>query len=181
MKSAAAEKKEQVTRSAQAAEEAGVSPNTLRLLSAAPQVMENVLGGMLGLELHPPSTRISIPAGRGITASSQLRGAWEGVISIHCEKDLAAEIACKFFGARTGGLVAENIADALTEVTSMVVGNLKGALPGLCSHTIPALRDPSDLAFASAGGPGTRKITFPTGDGALTLSLISTDRPSQAA
>ncbi len=139
MKTAAAEKKEPFTRSAQTAEEAGVSPNTMRLLSAAPQVMENVPGGMLGLELHPPSTRISIPAGRGITASSQLRGAWEGVISIHCEKDLAAEIACKFFGARTGGLVAENIADVLTEVTSMVVGNLKGALPGLCSHTIPAL------------------------------------------
>jgi len=59
------------------------------------------------------------------------------------------------FGVRTGGLVAENIADALTEVTSMVVGNLKGALPGLCSHTIPVLRDPTDPAFASAGGPGT--------------------------
>ena len=174
MKTAAVEKKERFTQTTRGADEVAIGPNTARLLSAAPQVINNVLGSMLGLKLHPPSTEIPTPASHGITACSHLRGAWEGVISVHCEKNLAAEIASKFFGTEAAGLVAENIADALTEVASMVVGNLKGVLPGLCSHTIPALRDGTDPASTSASSLGVRRITFPTDDGGLTLSLIPT-------
>ena len=181
MKTTAVEEKGRFTQTSRGADEVAIYANTSRLLSAAPQVIDNVLGSMLGLELHPLSTEIPTPTSRGITASSHLRGAWEGVISIHYEKNLAREIAAKFFGTETGGLVAENIADALTEVTSIVVGNLKGVLASQCSHTIPALRDGTDPASTSASGLGVRRVTFPTDNGALTLSLISASRASKAA
>ncbi len=170
MKTAAVEEKERF------APTTGVAPNpnTERLLTAAPQVIDNVLGSMLGLELHPPSTRIPTPANQGIMASSRLRGAWEGVVSIHCENGLATEIASQFFGTETEELVAENIADALTEVASIVVGNRKGVLANQCSHTIPAVRDGSNPVSKSASALGVRTITFPTVEGALTLTLIPT-------
>ena len=174
MKTAVVEEKERFAPTSGGAADIALDPNTAELLSAAPQVIDDVLGSMLGLRLHPPSTRIPTPANQGITASSRLRGAWEGVISIHCEKGLAVEIASKFFGTETRGLVAENIADALTEVASIVVGNLKGVLSSQCSHTIPARKDGTDPASTSASGLGVRRITFPTDDGSLTLSLILT-------
>ena len=181
MKTAAVEEKERFTQTTREEHEVALDLHTARLLSAAPQVIDNVLGSMLGIKPHPPSNEIPIPTSYGITASSHLRGAWEGVISIHCEKNLAVEIASKFFGSETAGLVAENIADALTEVASMVVGNLKGVLPGQCSHTIPARRDGTDPASTNAGGLGVRKIIFSTDHGALTLSLITAGRASKAA
>ena len=174
MKTAAVEKKERSPHTTGEEDEVALDLNTARLLSAAPQVIGNVLGSMLGIKPHPPSSEIPIPTSYGITAFSHLRGAWEGVIRIHCRKNLAVEIAAKFFGTETAGLVAENIADALTEVASIVVGNLKGVLPGQCSHTIPALRDGTDPASANAGGLGVRKITVSTDHGALTLSFIPT-------
>ncbi len=174
MKTAAVEERERFAPVGGGADEVALGPNTERLLTAAPQVIDNVLGSMLGLELHPPSNETPAPTKHAITASSRLRGAWEGVISIHCENGLAAEIASKFFGAETEELVAENIADALTEVASIVVGNLKGVLANQCSHTIPALRDGTDPASTSESGLGVRRITFPTVEGALTLTLIPT-------
>ena len=174
MKTAAVEKKERSTHAIREEDHAAVDLNTARLLSAAPQVIDNVLGSMLGLKPLPLSDEIPIPTSPGITAFSHLRGAWEGIIGIHCEKNLAVEIASKFFGTETAGRVAENIADALTEVASIVVGNLKGVLPGQCSHTIPVLRDGTGPASTDAGGLGARKITFSTDYGALALRLIPT-------
>ena len=76
MKTTAVEEKGRFTQTSRGADEAAIYANTSRLLSAAPQVIDNVLGSMLGLELHPLSTEIPTPTSRGITASSHLRGAW---------------------------------------------------------------------------------------------------------
>jgi len=93
---------------------------------------------MLGLDVEDRDA----PGDDGeITTSVDIRGAWEGTVSITFDRALARRLAAAMFACAEGETTPAEVTDALGELVNMVGGNVKGLLPGPCQLSVPRVDD----------------------------------------
>lgn len=116
----------------------GPIPSTDDVVSGAHEVWSVVLG----LDLEPrPDAAVPFPRIDGIVL---LSGAWEGAVLLSCSEPLGRIATEAMFG--TDDVLAEDILDAIGELTNMVGGSVKSLLPAPTDLSIPSV--------AHRDGPG---------------------------
>ena len=113
---------------------------------AARAVVHYVLESTMGIETTDSSPEILDSPPGALTAYSHVTGGWEGTIFLQCDHALLRELAVRLFHLDAEVLASEDLADALSEIANIIVGNLKSTLPANCNHSLPEVtRGPTSL------------------------------------
>ena len=101
------------------------------------QMVQELFDTMLGM----PATRAEpqnadVFAG-GLRGKIEINGVWSAKLDVVATMKLCADVCCNMFGTDSNSLDAEDVADALGEVTNVVGGNVKGIIDQDCNLTIP--------------------------------------------
>jgi CheY-specific phosphatase CheX len=98
---------------------------------------------VLGLKLKPASSTPHLPANLDfVLGRITITGAWQGEVTLGCSAELARRAAAAMFGKPPEQADAEEIRDAIGELTNMVGGNFKTILKGECRLSVPSIVDP---------------------------------------
>ncbi|MBY0401506.1 chemotaxis protein CheX [Myxococcota bacterium] len=75
----------------------------------------------------------------GILSQIEIRGAWNGTMTLLFPAVVAEQIACRMLEAKPGELAAEEIRDASGEIANILAGNLKSMLPQPSTLGLPVV------------------------------------------
>ena len=132
------------------------------------EIAAQVWESFLGLTLVPTGAPPARPADDEVvmTGVVGITGAWQGSVVLRCSLDHATAAAEAMFAAEPGTLGADEVADALGELTNMVGGNVKSLLPEPCALSIPSV----------SGGTG-HTVFFHAARPVLEVGLACGDAP----
>ena len=105
-----------------------------------------------------------------VRATVELRGAWNGELTLSCPGDLARSAAALFFGREAETVSDAEAQDAVGELANMTGGNLKAVLPGPCSLSTPR-RGPGRVAPSEG-----LRVEFASGIRPFWVELIQEER-----
>ncbi len=91
------------------------------------QVVEQVWEAILGWQVDAGVGEGASSAGR--TGQVPISGAWEGLVALTCDDELARQAAGVMFDCDPEVLTSTEIDDALGELANIVGGNLRPLLP----------------------------------------------------
>ena len=107
------------------------------------EITRDVWGSFLSMDLEHVAADSSVAtdplSGPTMTGCVHLSGAWGGSVLVETTADHAQQAAEAMFAADPGSLSAEEVSDALGELTNMVGGNVKGLLPAPSSLSLPSV------------------------------------------
>jgi len=116
-------------------------PSTLQL--AAEEVFELMLACMLTFPSQPP-----LEEALDITAMVGLAGMWSGIVTLRCNRKIAARMASRMLGMEVGR--GPEMLDAVGEICNMVAGNFKNKISGLgdgCLLSVPTVISGADYSL----------------------------------
>lgn len=93
------------------------------------EITSEVWSSILGEEAKP-ATGESRLDGEQLTAAVRIEGAWSGVVSLHCPKQLGLHIAATMFELDQDSVSEDELRDAVGEIANLVGGKIKNILPG---------------------------------------------------
>lgn len=101
------------------------------------QIAQDVWSSFLQLELEPVA---DLPLkGRTVTGCVHVSGEWQGSVFLEVTAEHAMAAAEAMFAADPGSLNADEVSDALGELTNMVGGNVKSLLPAPSKLSLPSV------------------------------------------
>jgi chemotaxis protein CheX len=110
----------------------------------------------LGLDVLSLKAASAAPRGPHYRATVELRGAWNGDLSLTCPGDLARRAAGVLFDKPADQVDDAEARDALGELANMTGGNLKALLPAPCALSTPrTTRCAEEIAT-----PGALRLEF---------------------
>ncbi|MGB8650547.1 MAG: chemotaxis protein CheX [Mycobacteriales bacterium] len=123
----------------------------------------DVWGSFLDMELVPSDAEQEL-GGPTLTGVVHVSGAWGGSVLVETTAEHARRAAEAMFAAEPGSLSADEIGDALGELTNMVGGNIKSLVPA-----------PSSLSLPSVAGGESYTVRLP---GALLVERVALTGPA---
>jgi chemotaxis protein CheX len=90
----------------------------------------------------------------------EISGGWEGVVTIDCDAELAADVAAAMFGLDEGDAAPDEIRDALGELANMAGGNIKSLLPGPSQLGLPVVSDDVEPATVPGDAAPLHSVAF---------------------
>ena len=103
------------------------------------QIIENIWQTVLHLPITPANREKEIPD--FIIATIQISGSWDGTIMFKTSKNMAKQAASTMFSSALSELTADDLGDALCELTNMIAGNLKTLFLGENYLSLPSISD----------------------------------------
>ena len=98
------------------------------------RIGSTVMNDFLKIPVRTEETSATaLPRGAAITIS----GSWKGSITISSSDELSRRIAAAMFRKDDNSVEARDIADALSELTKIIAGNIKAILPGPSQLSLP--------------------------------------------
>lgn len=76
-----------------------------------------------------------------VAGSIQIRGIWEGAVSLVCSRPLARRAAAAMFSLDPPVVRPEQMRDAVGELTNVMGGNIKSLVPQPATLTLPVVED----------------------------------------
>lgn len=136
-------------------------------------IVKEVWAAFTGISIKPAAAGCHPAAGTAdvLTGTVHVDGQWRGRIQVTCAISLAAAAASAMFAKPTDGLSAEDLADALGELTNMIGGNIKSLLPSPSRISMPSVTTGSDTAVAPPGADQTNSITLTSPRGRLHVTV----------
>jgi chemotaxis protein CheX len=136
-------------------------------------VAADVWGSFLDLELvADPRGEDALPfPGRTTTGCVSVSGAWEGSVFLQCPADHARIAAEAMFAAAPGSLSADEVGDALGELTNMVGGNLKSLLPAPSALSIPSVAEGESCTVRVPGAVLISSVVLVCAAGPVAISV----------
>jgi len=122
------------------------------------EIARDVWGSFLAIDLEHAGDGAEPITGETMTGCVHISGEWGGSVIVEATAAHAQQAAEAMFAADPGSLSAEEVSDALGELTNMVGGNIKGLLPA-----------PSALSLPSVAGGESYTLRVP---GALLVSRV---------
>ena len=110
-----------------------------------------------------------------MTSIVHVDGAWNGAVLLQCSMTLAKMITASIFQGEDEP-TADEVRDALGEVTNMVAGNFKALLPEFCSISLPTVAFGSDYDIAVVGSDLVARVPFACHDHALVVTVVQRSR-----
>jgi chemotaxis protein CheX len=120
-------------------------------------ITQNVLGIMLDME---PETgdepEIMAHGKQAFIGRVDISGQWQGTVVVQATPQLARLFAARFFEMALDEVNDSDIRDAVTELTNMIGGNIKGQVPAPSYLSIPSVTYGSVSDFLL---PGSEVVT----------------------
>jgi chemotaxis protein CheX len=135
----------------------------------------DIWASMLGVELSPGNGAMAKLADHNtMTACVQIGGDWSGAVTVQCTTDLARSFAAAMFACEPGDLAADEVRDALGELTNMTGGSIKGLVPGDCQLSIPAVAEGENYSLSIPKAAERAQIDFEFEGDPLRISIFET-------
>ncbi len=128
------------------------------------EIVRDVWGSFLAMDVVPAAPDEGSLVGDTMTGCVHVTGEWEGSVLVETTAIHAQHAAEAMFAADPGSLSADEVGDALGELTNMVGGNIKGLLPA-----------PSKLSLPSVAGGESYTLRVP---GAVLMERVLLEGPA---
>jgi chemotaxis protein CheX len=125
------------------------------------EAVERVWSTMLGL--HATTNELSVVnrlKPTMLTGCIQITGAWQGAVTLECSGGLARRVASIMFGEDVCEITADQVNDALGELTNIVGGHIKALLPEPSDLSMPAVTEGTDYFFSVPGSRQMAQMSF---------------------
>lgn len=133
------------------------------------QIAQDVWASFLQLELeqvaHVPLT------GRTVTGCVLVSGEWQGSVFLEVPAQHATAAAEAMFAADAGSLSADEVSDALGELTNMVGGNVKSLLPAPSKLSLPSVAEGESYTVRVPGAVLLDRVALACVAGPLHISV----------
>jgi len=104
------------------------------------QVTPNIFSTILDLDVQPNTGALELEAGaKYVTASVQISGSWNGIVTLSIPETLARKTAALMFEVAPDEATDEDIEDAMGELANMTGGSFKSLLEGTCELGLPVV------------------------------------------
>lgn len=121
----------------------------------------DIWSSMLGIELAEGNGALArLGADPTFTGCVQITGDWAGAVTVRCPTALARQFAAVMFGCEPDTLAADEVADAVGELTNMTGGSVKGLVTGTCQLGIPAVAEGREYALVIPRGRRVVTVGF---------------------
>ena len=108
-------------------------------------IVHNIWRSLLGLEAQDlEQPRVREPGESGMTGCVHVTGDWEGSVVLACPMRLVQRAAAAMFDLPVPDVGAEEMQDAMAELTNIAAGNIKSLLGGNSQASLPTLVDGKD-------------------------------------
>ncbi len=136
-------------------------------------IAQDVWSSFLSMELEPHPLGDEAPAleGRTMTGTVHVSGEWQGSVFLEVPSDLAQASAEAMFAADPGTLSADEVCDALGELTNMVGGNIKSLLPAPSKLSIPSVAEGESYTVRVPGAVLLSRVALVCVAGPLHVSV----------
>ena len=137
------------------------------------EIAQEVWESFLGMSLLPHPLGADAPAltGRTVTGCVHVSGEWTGSVFLQCDVELAAAAAEAMFAAEPGSLTADEIGDALGELTNMVGGNVKSLLPAPSRLSVPSVAEGESYTVRVPGATLLDRVALVCASGPVHVSI----------
>jgi len=138
------------------------------------KIETEIWSSILGLEIeHNLDDNVKIQPGvKSLIGCIQITGAWEGAVTVFCPEPLARKATSAMFEMPEDEVGAEEIQDALGELTNMSAGNIKTLLPEGCSLSMPSVAEGTNYKLTIPGGKVLIQTGFIHEDQPLMITVI---------
>ena len=133
---------------------------------------ETILGLRVTADLGP---RVPSTHDHTVAASVQITGGWNGAVVLFCPAALARRVAAVMFAIDEQEASADQIQDALGELTNIISGGVKGLLPGKCYLSLPTVADGTVYTLRVRGSRVVFEAAFTCDGHQFKLSLLARD------
>jgi chemotaxis protein CheX len=135
------------------------------------EIAEKVWSMVLGLKLSPVACNPARPEARDfVLGTITISGQWRGSVTLGCTPNLARNAAAAMFGKAPAETDADEIRDALGELTNMVGGNFKTLLEGDCRLSVPDVK--GAVPYGEIVPPAVDHLWFECAGGVVILSVL---------
>lgn len=136
------------------------------------EIARDVWSSFLSMELQPasgdPTANLT---GRTVTGCVHISGDWNGTVFLQCSAEHAQAAAEAMFMADPGSLSADEVSDALGELTNMVGGNVKGLLPTPGRLSLPSVAHGDSYTVRVPGASLLDAVTLTCEAGPVHISV----------
>ena len=138
------------------------------------QVSGYIWQATLGLEIVPldsfPAALAEQPTVDGFI---NITGDWQGAVALQLPVPLAERVASIMFSLGRRHPTAEDVLDALGEITNQTGGNIKALVGGTCHLSLPAVVRGSDYSIRLPGTEVVTRVVLGCEDSAFIVNLLS--------
>lgn len=131
----------------------------------------------IGLEVFPldsfPAALADQPTVDGFI---NITGDWQGAVALQLPVALAERVASIMFSLGRRQPSAEDVLDALGEITNQTGGNIKALVGGTCHLSLPAVVRGSDYSIRLPGTEVVTRVVLGCEDSAFIVNLLSVRR-----
>lgn len=136
----------------------------------------------LGMATHQVDVTDAAKTGDGVTLDGliNITGDFQATVALQVPRALASRVASAMFrlGERTPR--AEDMQDAIGELTNMLGGNLKAMLPGSCQLSLPAVVEGHSYSIRVPSSHMLTRVAFACDGERAMVSLLSVPRAAAA-
>ena len=140
------------------------------------QIARDIWSTFTGLELEPAPDPGGPLAAETMTGCVHLSGLWDGTVLVEASRQHAATAAEAMFAAAAGSLGEDDIGDAFGELSNMVAGNVKGALPVHTQLSMPAVTSGGSYTVRVPGAQLLETVLLQSPAGPLRITVWRTAR-----
>jgi chemotaxis protein CheX len=138
------------------------------------QIVESIFVTMMDLNVCTVEAP-SFPVGEHLTSSVYLEGAWNGAVSLECNRQQACHFAGKFLSMDPPDTVDDDVRDALGELANMIGGNLKSVMATDVRLSMPSVIDGTNYELRVCGSGVHQRIGFQFDGGEFCVTVSSRD------
>lgn len=141
----------------------------------AAAIVQQVFGSMLGVEVRSAPAAPPAPPGEappGVVAAVYFTAGWKGAVLLECAPPQAYAFTAKLMSIPKPSRVDDDVRDALGELTNIIAGNLKAALPKGVELSMPSVVEGGDFTHKIVGANECGHLAFDSAEGAFALTLV---------
>ena len=143
------------------------------------QITESIWESVLGIQVRRRELT-GLPAKEEHTLAGcvQITGAWDGAVALHCDVDLARQVAALMFSMPSESISIEEVQDALGELVNMTGGNLKALLAEPCHLSLPAVVEGNNYTLRIPGSTPISQVAFECQGHPFLVTLVKKEEKS---
>ena len=134
------------------------------------EIARSILESMFDLPLDEAATP-ALDVRSTVTGCVHIDGAWNGAVILQCPMVLATRLTVEMFQGPSSP-EADEVRDAIGELTNMLAGNVKGLLPEPCRISLPGVALGSDYRFSVVGTVAVASVPFSCAGHPLVVTLL---------
>ncbi|MFP4635620.1 MAG: chemotaxis protein CheX [Nitriliruptoraceae bacterium] len=153
----------------------GVRPDGVRL----DRITGEIWGAILGLPLDGHRAVDTFePDERVVTGVVQIAGDFEGAVSLQLPERLAQRAAEAMFAMAGDEVTDEEVVDTVGELANMTGGNVKSALRGSCTLSLPSVTSGRDYQVSVPGAVVRERLGLDCEGDLVVVSMLERNASS---